>query len=196
MTNKGSDLKQQRNLTSIAELREKYPFNNGDITTFYNQHQGDDPNSFLRTYFEFRDYHDAIYSLLNFLDHHGDMILYVDFKHRITFEPIVPSKNEPDPKQLKISLRKLTLSVTRKMVKCFKYSDSELKNCNGWNRSMLWGGMAALSYNIGLGPGQEYLKHYNNDVCQASLAVLENMPAFSRMRCSEEIKKHIRLFHT
>jgi hypothetical protein len=181
--------KQRRNLESIEELLRKNPFSHGDITKFYQQHQGDTPNSFIQTRFLLRDYHDVIYSLLNFLDKHGDIVLFVDFKHGIAFEP------DADANTHAITLKDHTLRVTEKVVRSLKFEDYEQKLY--WtNIKMLRGGIAALSYNVGLGLGKEYCEHYSNDLSQASLSVLENMPVLSRLRNFEDIKELIRLYHT
>ena len=53
------------------ELEEFIPFQNREITSFYNKNQYDDANKFIRTTPLFRDYHGAIHALLNFLDRHA-----------------------------------------------------------------------------------------------------------------------------
>ncbi len=183
--------KQRLNLESIEKLVLANTFH-ADIAQFYNQCRGDSSNCFIHTHFLYRDYHDAIFALLNFLDKHGDIDLYVSFINRITFEP---TTEEAAPKQFKVKLRDFALSVTKIMMKSLKYSDYELKSAYLANTKMLWGGLAALSYNIGLGLGQEYIKCFNNDVCQASLAIIENIPAVSKLREFVNIKNIIIVYH-
>ena len=178
---------QQRNLESIKELRKRKPFKTENITDFYKQHQGNDPNSFIKTDARFRDYHDAIYCLLLFLDQPGHNDLYLDTKKQIFV--FTPNEHE-------IRFSDYVLDTTKIMVRFLKFSKHELTfHANSWNIRMLLGGIAALSCNISLGLGHEFNEHYNNNFCEASLAILEQMPMLSRLRDFEKIKTYADLFN-
>ncbi len=173
-------------------FEESTPFQHKEITGFYNKNQGDDANKFIRATPLFRDYHGTIHALLNFLDRHGNTDLIFDCKYKIAFEQ--DPKSDPETPYYSVSLREHTLIVANKMLRFHRINDHDLSNSH-FNFGLIKAGIAALSYNIGLGLGREYCSLFNSDTGQASLAVLEHMPAVHRLKDFEEIKEIVRLYH-
>jgi hypothetical protein len=124
------------------------------------------------------------------LSHNTNLIF--DCKYKIACEQDL--KSEPDTPNYTVSLRELTLNVANRMLRFHKLSDYELTYSH-FNFGIIRAGIAALSYNIGMGLGGKYCSLFNNDIGQASLAVLEHMPAVHRLRDFELIKEIVRLYH-
>jgi len=183
---------EDKEIQKTEEFEELTPFQHREITGFYNKNQGDDANKFIRATPLFKDYHGAIHTLLNFLDKHGDTNLTFDCKYKIAFEQ--DPKSDPDTPGYPVSLREFTLNVANKMLWFHRISEFELTNTH-FNFGLIKAGIAALSYNIGLGLGWEYCSLFNRDIGQASLAVLEHMPAVHRLKDFEGIKEIVRLYH-
>ena len=102
----------------------------------------------------FLDFHIAIYSLLLFLDRYGDECIPIGETGQHT------------------TVREHTLAVTEIMLRSLREKDQTLHFVN---IRLIWGGMAALSCNLGLGLGAKYYESFK-DLGQASIALLEQMP--------------------
>lgn len=185
----------------VSELLEafvdSYPLKHPDIAKFYKANLGSGANSFIPTMDLYIGYHYVIYTLLLFLDQYGGNDLYINYQRLNTKECLAGLTFMPpsDAPIHKTTLRDHMLDVVDKMVQEYRKSSYEIGSHDWPNHQLLNGGIAALSYKIALARGEDYCRLYDNDLCQASLAILEDMPAMGYLRDFRAIKDIIKNYY-
>jgi hypothetical protein len=188
----------QRVSKLLEAFVDSYPLKHPDIAQFYKANLGSGPNSFIPTMDFYIGYHYVVYTLLLFLDQYGEKDLYINYLRvntkdclaSLSFAP--PSDGSPIHKT---TLRDHLLKVVEKMVQEYRKSSHEIGSDFWPNHELLNGGVAALSYKIALARGEDYCRQYDNNLCQASLAMLEEMPAISSLDDFKKIKEIITGYH-
>lgn len=171
---------QRRNLAEIEELKNK--IKHKEIREFHEKHLGsskhgdDGPASFIPKESFYRDNHDAVFSLLLFLDQYGEVRIPVGKSDQTT------------------TLREHNLRVTEILIRSLN-----IKWMSSYN--LLPAGMAALSFNIGLGLGSKYCEQFSKNkemgqvsIGQASLAILEQIPEVNSLYYFEKTQEIIKFF--
>ncbi len=186
----------------VSELLEAFvdshPLKHPDIAKFYKANIGSGANSFIPTMDLYIGYHYVIYTLLLFLDQYGGNDLYINYQRLNTKECLAGLTFMPstDGSPIhKTTLRDHMLGIVDKMVQEYRKSSYEIGSHDWPNHLLLNGGVAALSYKMALGRGEAYCKHYDNDLCQASLAILEDMPVMGYLRDFGAIKDIIKSYY-
>lgn len=175
----------QRNMEEIEKMTIDKPFNDANIRKFYEKHRSGEHPFIPVGIPHYRGCHDAVYELLSFLDKHGDTVFFVNFKMGITFDP------PTDQIGKEITLRNHILNVAENILKlCDKKSQDTYIDIH-----MFLCGIAALSANIGLGYGKDYMQCFNLNYCEASLAALENIPQIFHLPNYHKIRDILRLYH-
>ena len=161
--------KQRRNQEQIEKLILNKPLKDDNIKRFFMEHHGKKTNLFTpKETFKRFDFYVATYQALLFLDQHGGVKLPIGDSGEIT------------------TLRDRTLDVTDIMLRSMRgSSDYQLIN----------GGLAALCHNFAQAFGPEYCKQFDNEIGQASLAILEQIPEINSLYVINSIKEIIRFFH-
>jgi len=144
---------------------------NSELSQFYAQHE---------IKFNAHTGHDAFCTLLNFLHEYGQTPIFINCKRQATLEP------DPKISSAETTLQNHTLLFATAAVQTLPDKDEFYTGRVG---------IAALSINIGLGMGIEFLKRYDNDLCMASLAVVRNMPAVISPNFYANPKELIKDFH-
>lgn len=173
--------RQNENVLKIKALREEHPFKNTQIEKFYTNNFGDTPNSFIQSKPMHRDFHDAIFTLLDFYDTHGDKTIYLTCKGTIAFKPSEIGVWH------KTTLLHHVLKITQRAIDFNKFNDYEARiNWHG-NYRLIYAGISALAGQTCYGFGEDYIQKFNNETHQASLAILDNMPTVKNLHCRGSI---------
>lgn len=175
----------QRNMEEIENMTIDKPFKDANIRKFYEKHRSGEHPFIPVGLPHYRGCHDAIYELLSFLDKHGGTVFFVNFKTGITLDPTT------DHTEKEITLRNHVLNVAENIL---KLNDNRLQDPY-IDIHMFLCGITALSANIGLGYGKDYMQWFNFNYCEASLAALENIPQIFHLPNYHRIRDILRLYY-
>jgi len=187
--NEKADVKQSASVTEISALMAEYPFKNEQTVKFYNRNFGNTPNSFIQPKPMYRDFLNAILTLLHFWDTHGNAPIYLACRGGIAFS--LPDEGS----WYKTTLLNYVLDCTQKALDFSKLDRYELSINRCGNFRLIYSGIAALASQVCLGFGENYVKQFNSDTLQASLAVLGNMPAVKNLRSRGQIEDIMKIYH-
>jgi hypothetical protein len=187
--NEKDDVKQNVNEVEVSVLMAEHPFKNEQTVKFYNRNFGNTPNSFIQPKPMYRDFLNAILTLLHFWDTHGDAPIYLACRGGIAFS--LPDEGSWQ----KTTLLNYVLDCTQKALDFSKLDKYELLINRCGNFRLIYSGIAALASQVCLGFGESFVKQFNNDTLQASLAVLGNMPAVKNLRSRGQIEDVLKIYH-
>jgi len=179
--------KQNENILGIKALREEYPFKNSQIEKFYTNNFGDTPNSFIQSKPMHRDFHDAVFTLLHFYDTQGDKTIYVTCKGAIAFKPSEVGVWH------QTTLLDHVLQITQYAININKFNAYEASINRHGNYRLIYAGISALAGQVCYGFGEDYIKQFNNESHQASLAIIDNMPTVKNLHCRDNISEIMRI---
>lgn len=172
------NIEERQHTESLEAYEKNNPFKHPDIARFFKKNLGSGVNSFIPTMYIYAGYYYAIHELLTILDQSGGDDLYLNYNKKNENECLLGLSFMPPPNNAptcKTTLRDYTLAVVRRMVQEYRTPSSKTVSTDWPNPQLLQGGIAALSFKIALARGKDYCKHYSNDLCQGSLAFLEDI---------------------
>lgn len=190
------NIEKRQHTESLEAYEKNNPFKHPDIEKFFKENLGSGFNSFIPTMNLFAGYFYAIHELLTILDQSGGDDLYLNYNKLNENECLAGLSFMPPPNDAptcKTTLRDYTLAVVERMVQEYRIPHYQIVSPDWPNLQLLEGGIAALSFKIALARGKDYCKHYSNDLCQGSLAFLEDkhvMPLLHNFKRIRDIIIH------
>ena len=172
---KFSSEEKKKRQEKVEELKRVQPFKNPDIASFYSKHLDFEQSNRPFISITNMDDHDAICGLLLQLDRHGEEPLSIGIKAEV-------------PTTETTTLCKHTLDVADILIRSVQKDSYKFHYFN-----LATGGMAALTLNLGLGFGADFCRKFP-DLYQASIAIIEQIPAINSIYLVEEVKEVVRLF--